>query len=1719
MESPEMTTVVFEDLKSDEEYVIKIYTLVGEKKSDRVKVIGKTEPEVDYSEDIAQLLEASELLDASPRPPPKEEGVVPTVRNLQATPSLDYITVSWKKPSEEGVTGYHLTCALKTDPETVVKEITLDKPETETTSIDDLEESTVYIISIVTVTEDAKSDPVSVEAETKTLKIHRVQNAVISETGTTSLTITWEKPKGPATGYLVTCQTSASAATPRDKKDKKDKKKKKEKEGDDDGKVEKEEEITEQVKERKIDDPDEVKAVFEGLKAEEEYVIKIYTLVGEKKSERVKVTGKTAPTKQMDEDEAARTIQKNFKKFKSKKEKKTPESESNQVKDPKAESTLDTIQLTWVKPEGEVTGYRVVCQPKGGERSEVKLDGGDHETSHELSGLVAGREHEMEIYTVNGEKESEKVTIKKFTRPHPAVEPKIEETASNKLKVCWSPPSEGEHTGYRVEWKSKDGSSEEKEKKDEEKEEEEIDIDLEDPETEKAALKIQQQFKKFKMKKGPAKPDPKKKKDDKKKEKEDDKKKEKEDDKKENKEDEGSKEVGADETGLEVTGLKPSHPYDITICALAGPECSEPAKTEATTTPSPVVDPEIEPTHDVITLSWQHPDGPRTGYRVTLTKVVVDDEKENDENPNPLAKEDDGDLNPLAKENDGDRDPPAKEDDGNPHSLAKEDNDNLNPSTEEKVDDPNHPAKEDDGNPNPSTKENDGNPNPSTKENDDNPRPSATKEEDNDNPHLPVKEDDGNPPTPMKEGIAEPEIREVEAEETGVTFSGLESGVEYTATIVTLDGERESEGVTIEGKTTVLDYPKPPENLSTECSIKSISVSWTKPEGPVTGYKITCTPQGQSPDQTDEASGDQEQSGDLKADSETGEQDDAEKEDRREKREDEDEMKTNGDKESSDKSGDQGEKSGDQEEKSGDQEGKSGDQADNKAFEEAQEGQEGTAKKKSDDGKKDKTDDQGKDSDDKLVDQDKEADHDPADHKEKSDDPEKDSRDKSSESGEENKEDKTPESESVDQSHDPRAESGDTDAKDETKDGKDNAEVNQDSTTDSNDSGQSVGDGSGDGSHDGSHDQVSESTAGDEGYKSGSDEEEVRIVDADKTSLTISGLRAKTAYTITIITLNGQLESEQATLEAQTLEPERPHPVVEAKLECEATTIAVGWKKPEEGTMTGYKVTCLTKEEVEKEKENKEKEGTDQSEKEKGNKDDQAANHPLGVTKQVRADVFTAKFFDLDPEMEHVVRIWTLSDGVESEVVELTDKTKPDIKETEGEWTVTVVTHEDSKPSHNALVELVVYGKDGKSDPLLLNKERKEDGCFEPGKTENFDIQVGYIGDIYKIRIGYHDNALWEGWHLKEVHMEDKHTKEKLDFAFDRWMDRGQDDQDIFRELPVKREDQEPLPVEVYYISVHTGDRWAAYTDAPLWVILHGENGDTGKRVLYHSQDKEDKFIQNQVDTFKVEAVSLGEVTTMEIGHDAKGYGAGIYLDHVTLREGEESETAYLFPVNNWLDDHIGDKKTHRQLKPIGKQTTKESDETQDDAKPESQGNWTVFMKVSEDSPTLFKANLYLTVYDGITASRPHQIVLDDDFTPEQEIESSMKMEQIKSISKIRLEHDNAGGGQLIYIDTIRLVDKETGEELTYRFDCRLGEDEKTGASSLVKEVPTLKDGQQPLPVVEYEVKTKTKEEAGSWNNANVHIRLVGDAGDTGVRHLWKPDVENAFQQGQVRLP
>lgn len=59
-------------------------------------------------------------------------------------------------------------------------------------------------------------------------------------------------------------------------------------------------------------------------------------------------------------------------------------------------------------------------------------------------------------------------------------------------------------------------------------------------------------------------------------------------------------------------------------------------------------------------------------------------------------------------------------------------------------------------------------------------------------------------------------------------------------------------------------------------------------------------------------------------------------------------------------------------------------------------------------------------------------------------------------------------------------------------------------------------------------------------------------------------------------------------------------------------------------------------------------------------------------------------------------------------------------------------------------------------------------------------------------------------------------------------------------------------------MTVCTGDKFGAGTNANVFIIIYGENGDTGKRAL--TQSMRDLFERKQVDKFTLEAVDLGMI-------------------------------------------------------------------------------------------------------------------------------------------------------------------------------------------------------------------------------------------------------------------
>ena len=75
-----------------------------------------------------------------------------------------------------------------------------------------------------------------------------------------------------------------------------------------------------------------------------------------------------------------------------------------------------------------------------------------------------------------------------------------------------------------------------------------------------------------------------------------------------------------------------------------------------------------------------------------------------------------------------------------------------------------------------------------------------------------------------------------------------------------------------------------------------------------------------------------------------------------------------------------------------------------------------------------------------------------------------------------------------------------------------------------------------------------------------------------------------------------------------------------------------------------------------------------------------------------------------------------------------------------------------------------------------------------------------------------------------------------------------------------------------YIVEIYTGNEPGSDTESNVFVQLIGKRGDSGKRVLFNSIS-DLKFQQGQCDVFRIEAVTLDEVTQVVVGHDGHGKG------------------------------------------------------------------------------------------------------------------------------------------------------------------------------------------------------------------------------------------------------
>ncbi|KAM8782296.1 lipoxygenase homology domain-containing protein 1 isoform 3-T3 [Rhynchonycteris naso] len=473
-------------------------------------------------------------------------------------------------------------------------------------------------------------------------------------------------------------------------------------------------------------------------------------------------------------------------------------------------------------------------------------------------------------------------------------------------------------------------------------------------------------------------------------------------------------------------------------------------------------------------------------------------------------------------------------------------------------------------------------------------------------------------------------------------------------------------------------------------------------------------------------------------------------------------------------------------------------------------------------------------------------------------------------------------------------------------------------------------------------------------------------------------------------------------------------------------------------------------------------------------------------------------------------------------------------------------------------VFIQIYGSEGKTEVLFLSSRSKVfvRASKDTFQTDTFMIYAIDLGPLTKIRIG-HDNAGNKGgWFLDRVDITDTNNEITYYFPCQRWLAVEEDDGQLSRELlpvdesyvlPPSEEDEEggggsdnnPLDnmaleqkdkSTTFSVTIKTGDKKNAGTDANVFLTLFGTQDNTGITLLKSSKTNSDKFERDSIDIFTVETLALGDLWKVRIGHDNTGKAPGWFVDWVEV-DAPSLGKCMTFPCGRWLAKNEDDGAIVRDLFHVELQTRLYT--------PFIPYEITIYTGDVFAAGT--NANIFIVIYgcDGLcteqrflcTNKREQKMY----FERKSASRFIMELEDVgEIIEKIRIGHDNTGinpGWHCAYVEIRRLLPDKDGTE-TFTFACdrwlATSEDDKKTIRELVPfDIFTekyMKDGslrqiykevEEPLDIVLYSVQIFTGNVPGAGTDAKVYITIYGDLGDTGERYLGKSENRlNKFERG-----
>ncbi|KAK7089100.1 hypothetical protein V1264_024285, partial [Littorina saxatilis] len=426
---------------------------------------------------------------------------------------------------------------------------------------------------------------------------------------------------------------------------------------------------------------------------------------------------------------------------------------------------------------------------------------------------------------------------------------------------------------------------------------------------------------------------------------------------------------------------------------------------------------------------------------------------------------------------------------------------------------------------------------------------------------------------------------------------------------------------------------------------------------------------------------------------------------------------------------------------------------------------------------------------------------------------------------------------------------------------------------------------------------------------------------------------------------------------------------------------------------------------------------------------------------------------------------------------------------------------------------IVVFGVRGATLPVTL---RRDHASSKNANGYTMQVNLMDVAPVKKLRLQVDRRKATKGsFHLKKIELKNMATRTTTEFHHDGLLATGKEGSRTCVDIAAMECGRKLLEEIKYSFTVKTSSVNGAGTDANVYIVLFGVNGDSNELHLKTSETNRDPFEKGQEDVFPFrDVLSLGELYKMRVWHDNKGFGAAWHLASIDVRDHSNGRV-YAFPCHRWLSSSDDDKQILREL------TCGNPSRSPDSVSYEIE----VTTADEDDSGTVHDGWLVLRGSTATTEVRldlansdQHRILRRGQtncFTLNSPHLGKLETCTVGACERQDCSIQTAEGTKDWQCDQVTVTDTFTGIRTTFALKSRVPVSKKDGiVCNAVQWEETHWAKVKNLHPVKYEVAVYTGDVQRAGTDANVTITIFGTLCDTGKRPL-KQRMRDLFERGQ----